>query len=1154
MPDTIASLLRIQNRYLRSVNLERDFADPKALNGYVLTPKAQDSIKQLAVGLEPKSGQRAWRITGDYGTGKSSLALLTAHLFSGQDIGLPTHLRRTVDFKEIGIARPQLLPVLVTGTREPLSVALLRSLHRALLSTCVRGRPPAVIDEIKSQIETAKGTGVPDDEVLRLLTKAGEHVTASGKGSGLLVILDELGKLLEYAALNPHRQDVFLLQTLAECAARSGSRPLFIVGLLHQGISAYADQLSESAQREWEKIAGRFEELIFNQPLEQVTILVADALKVRTELLSKPITTQAKVDMSATLDLKWYGASSPREAMIDNAAKLYPLHPTVLPVLVELFRRFGQNERSLFGFLLSNEPFGLQDFSRQPATDGNFYRLYHLYDYARATFGHRLSTLSYRSRWNQIDSMIVSYTGCDELDLQILKTVGLLNLIDINNMLASDEIISIALAGMESPHRSIVEETVKKLQRGKRALYFRGISSGYCLWPYTSVNLEKAYEDASRAIGKLHQRISSLITPYLENRPLVARRHYIETGNLRHFEVRFSPAAELSANLQFSHDTTDGLILIALCDTEEERQTALRFAQTDELRCRQDILFAVPQPLNALTQLVQELQKWEWVAANTPELNGDKYAAEEVSRQVAASRQMLEKRVHDFIGLQQFTGGTDLQWFRRHERLEIRNGRDLLSYLSAICNEVYPQAPRVHNELINRRVLSSSAAAARVRLIERIYGHSNEPALGMDPDKKPPEMSIYLSLLKEGGIHKVTKNRHELVIPDEKVDPCHIRPALEYIREFLEHRAEARVKVSTILEALRRPPFGVRDGLSPILLAVFAVINEQHTAFYKNGVFLREMAGLNIMHLTKVPEAYDIQYCKVAGIRSDLYSKLLKVLELPASKDKADVLDVVRPLCAFAAQLPSHTQKTKRVSAPALAVRTALMSAREPAILLFDQLPGACGFKPFTSEKKKRAGKEVQRFVEVLKDALDELKMVYPRLQDRLKEALAESFDLAGSFEDVRSTLARRSENILLAINEPRLKSFCLRLIDQALPEPEWLEALGSYVCSMPPAKWTDIEEDKYRQELSLLCTRFRRVEALAFRSQKRTDNETAMRIAITQLDGSEVDNVIYVSKDEESRITEVEAEITAIISRTKHIGLAATARAFWNVLSPSRE
>ena len=1154
MPETIASLFRIQNRYLRSVHIERDFADPNALNGYVLTPKAQASIRQLSFGLAPKSGQRAWRITGDYGTGKSSLALLTAHLFSGQDAGLPTHLRRTVDFQEIGIARPHLLPVLVTGTREPLSIALLRSLHRSLLSTCGRGRLPVVIDEIKIHIEGAKGSGVPDDQVVNLLNKAGEYVITSGKGNGLLVILDELGKLLEYAALNPHKQDVFLLQNLAECAARSGSRPLFIVGLLHQGISAYADQLSESAQREWEKIAGRFEELIFNQPLEQVAILIADAIKVRTEILSKSIIAQARADMSAALDLKWYGASFQREGMIDNAAKLYPLHPTVVPVLVELFRRFGQNERSLFGFLLSNEPFGLQDFSKQPATTQSFYRLHNLYDYARATFGHRLSTLSYRSRWNQIDSMIASYSSCSDLDLQILKTVGLLNLIDANNMFASDDIISVAVAGSKTPRRTIVEDTVKKLQRGKRALYFRGPSGGYCLWPYTSVNLEKAYEDANRAIGKLHQRISTVITPYLENRPLVARRHYIETGNLRHFEVRFSPAAELGANLQFNHDAADGLILVALCDTEEERHTALRFAQKDELRDRPEIMIAVPQPLNALTQLVQELQKWEWISANTPELNGDKYAAEEVSRQVVASRRMLEKRVQDFIGLQQFTGGSDLQWFCRHKSLEINNGRELLSYLSDICDEVYPLAPRVHNELINRRILSSAAAAARVRLVERIFCHSIEPVLGMNQDKKPPEMSIYLSLLKEGGIHRLTKNGHELIVPHEQEDSCNIRPSLEFIREFLEERAEAKVNVATLLEALRRPPFGMRDGLSPILLSIFAVINEQHTAFYKNGAFLREMAGLNIMHLMKVPEAYEIQFCKVAGVRADLYNKLLKVLELPVSKDKADVLDVVRPLCAFAAQLPAYTQKTKRISEHGLAVRAALMSAREPATLLFNQLPRACGFEPFTAEKKKKAEKEVQRFVNILKEALHELKMVYPQLREQLGYILAESFDLTGNLENVRLTLARRAENILLAVNEPRLKSFCLRLVDRALPEQEWFESLGSFICSMPPSKWSDSEEEKYRQELSLLCTRFRRVEALAFKYQKGTDGEYAMRVAITQLDGSEVDNVIYVSKNDERKITEVEAEIAAIIARTKHIGLAAAARAFWSALSPHQE
>jgi hypothetical protein len=877
MPETISSLFQIKSRYLRSAHLERDFADPKALNGYVLTPKVRDNIKQLAAGLSPKSGQRAWRITGDYGTGKSSLALLMAHLLSGRNEGLPTHLRRALDFKEIGIAAPRLLPVLVTGSREPLSLALLRSLHRAVLSTCARGRQPAVLDEIAAAVEGESGKGVPDDTVINLLTKAGEHIATSGKGTGLLVILDELGKLLEYAALNPHRQDVFLLQNLAECAARSGARPLFVVGLLHQGINAYADQLSESTQKEWEKVAGRFEELIFSQPLEQTATLVADALKVRADHVPKSTNAQARSDMNSAHALNWYGATFSRRAMVDNATGIYPLHPTVLPILVRLFSRFGQNERSLFSFLLSSEPFGLQEFSKQSSA-GRFYRVHDLYDYTRATFGHRLSTISYRSRWNQIDSIIASFS--DEFDLWVLKTVGLLNLLDVDNMIATDETIMLAVSGHNPAQERRVEEAIKRL-KGKRALYFRG-AAGYCLWPYTSVNLEKAYEDASRAVGKLQHRVTSLVTPYLENRPLVARRHYIETGNLRHFEVRFSPVTELTSNLE-SGPAGDGLIVVALCDTEEERQDALRFAQGDELRARPDVLLAVPQPLNALTQLVQELQKWEWVGANTPELNGDKYATEEVSRQISAARQALEKRVHDFIGLQEYTGGTDLQWFRQHRRLSIRNGRALLSLLSEICDEVYPYAPRVRNELINRSALSSSAAGARVRLIERLFANSTEILLGMNPDKKPPEMSIYLSVLKAGNVHRAADTGCELVVPGEDEDPCHVRPALDRIREFLEERADSRVKVPDLLAALRRRPYGVRDGLAPILVAIFAVINEQHTAFYKNGAFLREMAGLNIMHLTKVPEAFEIQYCKVAGVRTDLYDRLLRVLELPPS-------------------------------------------------------------------------------------------------------------------------------------------------------------------------------------------------------------------------------------------------------------------------------
>lgn len=193
-------------------------------------------------------------------------------------------------------------------------------------------------------------------------------------------MLDELGKFLEYAALHPERQDIYFLQVLAETAARSKESPILVVGLLHQGFHAYAEQLSNPAQKEWEKVAGRFEEIVFDQPLEQASMLVANALNVRLAKLPPGAAKELTRDMGRSLDLGWYGPEAGRGALTAIAPSLYPLHPTVIPVLVRLFSRFGQNERSLYSFLLSGEPHALQTFACQPVATGRYYRIHNLYD------------------------------------------------------------------------------------------------------------------------------------------------------------------------------------------------------------------------------------------------------------------------------------------------------------------------------------------------------------------------------------------------------------------------------------------------------------------------------------------------------------------------------------------------------------------------------------------------------------------------------------------------------------------------------------------------------------------------------------------------------------------------------------------------------
>jgi hypothetical protein len=117
----IADLFNIKSRFLRSAHLERDFNDSAALAGYVRTDFIEECCDRIGEGLRPKSGRRAWRVTGDYGSGKSSFALLVANALAGRDTKLPPHLVRVFDFKKLGVAQPELLPVLVTCSRQSLS-------------------------------------------------------------------------------------------------------------------------------------------------------------------------------------------------------------------------------------------------------------------------------------------------------------------------------------------------------------------------------------------------------------------------------------------------------------------------------------------------------------------------------------------------------------------------------------------------------------------------------------------------------------------------------------------------------------------------------------------------------------------------------------------------------------------------------------------------------------------------------------------------------------------------------------------------------------------------------------------------------------------------------------------------------------------------
>jgi hypothetical protein len=98
-------------------------------------------------------------------------------------------------------------------------------------------------------IRTPNGSRPSTNEVLARTTKA--ISIARNKGfKGVLLVLDELGKNLEFAVQNREADDIFLLQRLAEEAAHSGAELL-------QFLSEQCDRIYNKAPRVLNELINR---------------------------------------------------------------------------------------------------------------------------------------------------------------------------------------------------------------------------------------------------------------------------------------------------------------------------------------------------------------------------------------------------------------------------------------------------------------------------------------------------------------------------------------------------------------------------------------------------------------------------------------------------------------------------------------------------------------------------------------------------------------------------------------------------------------------------------------------------------------------------------------------------------------------------------
>ena len=1111
----MGTLLRIHPRYMRSVHLERDFSDATSSLGYVLTPVAERAINRICAGFHPSSTQRAFRIAGDYGSGKSAFGLALARISAGYTQALPSEMRHFC-------GRSRVFPHLATGDHEPLGVTVLRAFG----------------------IKAPRGSKPSTAEVLAKVDKALAQARAKGF-KGVLLVLDELGKNLEFAAQNPESDDIFLLQRLAEEAARSGGQPLVLVVMLHQGVAAYAAGLDTTARREWDKVAGRLEEILYAQPLEQLVTLVAATLNVNLRSLPHSVADEARRAMNGAIRIGIYG-STVAPNLGQFGPKIFPIHPTVLPVLARTIRRLGQNERSLFSFISASEPMGLQHHIQSERAQFESYRIPHLFEYVRQNLVPSTSTGTSYVHWGFIDSLLTSTTFSSPEEESVFKSVALLTLLDAPDIPATEEFLRLALDNGTN-QRALSKAIHEMKTRG--VLYERGTARGLCLWPHTSVNLDEAFERGALATRSNGDNID-LLSKQLPPEQIVPRGHYFRSGTLRYGEVTFIPATAL-AHVLDAQPALDGKgadlnLRVILPASQAQFRDAEKQLRAHQNNLGDGLLIAIAQPPTNSTAALSDLITWKWVQANTPALAGDRYAREEVARQVARASRFFRERLGGLDNLE-LPIAPAMTWFSAAGETRLRPGRELLRFLGEQCDRIYHQAPCVLNELINRRFPSSAAVAARTKLVEAMATAPDKPMLAMDDSKRPPEMALYLSILKYGGLHLETENGWSFQLPSVKRDYCKLLPALHQITKLLQQQGpDALVAVPHVFQGLSQVPFGIREGLQPFILALYLATHHQRVALYEDGTYLPEVGGDVFLRLMKQPQFFHIQYCELDGLRADVFTKLLRLLKIdPRDATNTDLLDLVRPLTVFISrEIPEYSRKTNTLPAAAVGVRRALLDARDPVKLVFTMIPEACGLAPIGKGGIKTPDELAAR----LRTALHDIRTAYPTLISRLGNSICAVFDVEIGTAAGRGLIAGRAAQLSAVVTEPSLKAFAVRLADNALSDRSWIESIANLLARKSSERWIDNDETEFHHQLEIAAGRFKRTELALIGTTKRL-NGHACRIALTKSDGSEVGDLVNWEGMDENRIRPVEGEIQQILSKHGRHGLAAALRAIWTQL-----
>lgn len=1075
---SLSQWIRVDTAVARSVNLERDAHDSSVLQRFQVTPVASATLHRLADALNGE-GVSAWSLTGPYGTGKSAFANFLLSLMCGE---LSTRTQCMVKVREAdsGLADrlnsfvfdrglvPQPIGIRAVSRYESLNTTLCRSLQAAL-DTLAAADLCGALDEVRDQVtRLAAKEWPPTSEVVDVFRSV---VTTADRP--IYLVIDEFGKNLEFQSHRADQGDIFALQALAE------SKSIYTWVCLHQAFGAYATALSRVQREEWRKIQGRFEDRSYIEPPARSFALIRDALSIEPP----------DKDHEAML---WRWAAAVEDEMsrvlvdgfpplsTSEIAGLYPFHPLSVFLIGELTRRFAQHDRTVFSFLSSGEPRAFSHcLQRMKPSRGVLPTLCldDLYNYFSQNGVLNHGDRAENQRWLEIHSLVTARADAVPAKIRLLKTVGLLNLLStLPGVSATTEMIHASLCTSYYDNRTETGAYLKGLVDEKTLLY-RDYAREYRLWEGTDFDLDRAVLEARGRIAI--RSIREVLEEIAPRHQLVAARHSVMSGTIREFAVKWCTVDELPNSFDSTHHVrgTDGIVWLML---GRQQATDMAAALTAE---GSPVIAAYSPSLDQVRELMLDAAAAR-DACKAPELERDGVARREARHRAAQAEQSLITFVDSLFAPERGMA----TWFADSVPQEVGSQRALSSLASGLCDRVYHACPRINNEMLNVDQLTSVAAAARNRVGEALANNPDRIDLGLTG--YGPEVAVYRTVFKDTGLHRErADNGWELAAPCSKEQP-QFTSVWTLIDRMLESTASTGepMSVESVLEALRKPPFGLRLGPIPLLLTHYLLVRADEVAVYEDGVFKPFFGDAEAMLLMRRPELFHLRSFKQSGIRAEVvrtYAQIVNTeLNFNDGVRNQSLLSVVVPLTEFIRSLPEYSRVTRMISPNALRLRNAITNARDPEQLLFEDVPDALGVHVVSRHEFQDTDTATpSQLQESLWSALVELRDAFEvfvdKIQKRFVQGLSGSDDETASFATFRMSTAQNAAPLIESCGDADLKAILAALANTAGTEREWLAQVGAVVMKKPLQSWRDNDLEPFTLRIEQVRERVQQLSAI---------------------------------------------------------------------------